>query len=121
MTYQILYTLEKLHEQLPGLVFTELLLHYYVIEKLSFWRQLEHQVDAVSFVERILEAEDIGVTDTHQYTDLLLQALRFGAILHPRLFCEDFDRITLPSSLFNAKVDLCKMAFAKLLKKSILL
>lgn len=120
-TYQVFDTLEELHKQLPGFIFAKFLLHHNVVEKFSLWCQLEHQIDAISLIESVFEAKDVGVTDTHQNTNLLLQTLRLGAVFHTRVFRKDLDCIALTSGLLNTQVDLGKVALAELLQKSILL
>ena len=72
MTYQILDALEQLDKQLSRLIFAKLLLHHYIVEELSLRSKFEDKVDAVAFVKRILEAEDIGMADPHQDANLLL-------------------------------------------------
>lgn len=46
------------------------MLHNNEVEKLSFRRELEDQVDSISLVEGVFEAEHVWMTDAHENGDL---------------------------------------------------
>jgi hypothetical protein len=71
-TYQILDALEELHEDLSGFNFAQLVFGDNPVEQFALCGKFEDQVHAVALIERILEAKDIRVRDSHQNTNLLL-------------------------------------------------
>jgi hypothetical protein len=112
MAYQVFDTLEQLSEQLARLIFTQLLLQNNVIEKLSLRCQLQHEEDGAFLVESVLQTQDIGMANTHQDSNLLLQAVRLRAFLHSGGFGEDFDGVSLSCGFFDAEEDFSKVALA---------
>ena len=74
-TNQILNSLEQLDEQFTRLVLAQLLLHHDKVEQLTLCGELENEVNAVAFIECVLQAQYVGVAHAHQNSNLLLQAL----------------------------------------------
>jgi hypothetical protein len=94
MTYQILDALEQLNKQFPALGLGEFLLHDDEVEEFSFWGELKNEIDGLVFMEGILQAQDVGVTDTHEHGNLLLQTFVLGLVLTgPRCPSEDLDGV----------------------------
>lgn len=71
-TYQILDALEKLNKDLPCFSLAQLVFCHDPVEQFALGGKLEDQVDAIALIECVLEAEDIGVRDSHQNTNFLL-------------------------------------------------
>ena len=119
--YQILDPLEQLDEQLPALVLGQLLLRDDEVEELSLRGQLQYQIHGISFVERVLQAQHVGVADAHENGNFLLQAVRLGALLHARRLGKNLHGVPLAAGLLHAKEDFGKVALTQLLEKRVLL
>jgi len=112
--YQILDALEELNEHLPGLALCQLLLHHNPVEQLSLRRKLEHQVHAIGLIERILETQHVRVAHSHQYRDLLLQAVNLAPLsrtspLFEFLYCKAHSRAPLGGKVYRSEVALAKL------------
>lgn len=119
--YQVFHPLEKLLEEGASLIFAQLLLHHDVVEQLALGGQLKDEIDAVVLVKGVFETENVGVADTHEDANLLLQTLRLGRILDSSGLGEDLDGVPLARRLLDAEVDLGKVALAKLVEEAVLL
>ncbi len=118
--YQIFDALEQLHKDLARLLLGQFLLHDDVVEQFPFRRQLQHDVDAVIFIETIFEAQHVRMADRLQHADLLLQSFRPGSIV-PRALLEFLDGELHAGASFHAEMDRGKMPFAELMENAVLL
>ena len=119
--HQVLHALEELDEHLARLGLRKLLLHHNPIEQLALWRQLQHQVHTIHFVESVLQTQHIRMADRHQHCDLLLQALYFTPLAWPGPLLELLDSEVAPIRLACRKVHGCEVALAQLAFNAILL
>lgn len=72
ITYQVLESMEQLTKHFSGLVFGQLLVGDYAVEQFAFRRKLQHKIDGITFVKSIFQTKNIGMTDAHEHSDLLL-------------------------------------------------
>lgn len=64
-TYQILDALEKLHENLPGFSFAQLVFGDNPVKEFALRSEFENQVHAVTLIKCVLEAKDVRMRDSH--------------------------------------------------------
>lgn len=95
------------------------MLHNDKVEQLTLGRQLQNEIDRITLVERILEAENVRVTDSHENCYFLLEPLLLRTFFHAWCFAEDLDGVLLTRGLLDAKEHLGKVTFAQLLQQCV--
>lgn len=111
-THQVLDPLEQLNEDLSGVALRHLLLHNDPVEQLTLRGQLQYEVHTVRLVESALQAEHIRMADTHQHSNLLLQALHLAALARTTALLELLHREPAPGAPLCCKIHRGEVAFA---------
>jgi hypothetical protein len=93
--------LEKLCKELAALGLGQALLIYDIVEQFALGRQLQNQVHRIRFAEGIFDTQDVGVADTHEHGDFLLEASILGYVVRAGLG-EHLDCVTLACRLLDA-------------------
>jgi len=97
------------------------------VEEFALRGEFEDQVYAVALIECVLEAENIRMRDSHQNTNLLLQAINSTPLLSSlgvggcSTLLKLFDGIASTAALLGAQVDCREMAFSELPLNRVLL
>lgn len=119
--------MEELNKDLSGLDLAQLVFGNNPVEQLAFGGEFEDQINAVAFVECILETENVGMRNTHEYTNLLLQTIDPALLLsglrvgRGATLLKLLDGIASAGTLFCAQVNCSEVTLAQLALNRILL